>query len=142
MGEKRDTYTVFKLLDKVRSKSTGHDYIVDRVGDGGMMVSFIGLTGWFQANQFELIKEYTPLVSTPTPTTPSKDPVHRPSHYTRFKIEPIYFIMENNLPFWAGNVIKYTCRHDAKNGIEDLKKARRYLDMQIKKMEGNKEFAE
>lgn len=64
------------------------------------------------------------------------DNVHQPHHYARFKIEPITFIMENGLPFAAGNVIKYVCRHDAKNGIEDLKKARRYLDMMINQAEG------
>lgn len=69
------------------------------------------------------------------------DPVHRPNHYARFKIEPIHFIAENQLPFMAGNVVKYVCRHDAKNGVEDLKKARRYLDMMIKKAEGDAEWS-
>lgn len=69
------------------------------------------------------------------------DVIHRPSHYTRFKIEPIRFIVENRLPFMTGNVVKYVCRHDAKNGIEDLKKARRYLDMMIKEAEGDTEWS-
>lgn len=68
------------------------------------------------------------------------NPVTRPAHYRRFSIEPIRFIMENHLPFWAGNVIKYVCRWDAKNGLEDLKKARRYLDMQIRKMERDRNW--
>lgn len=33
--------------------------------------------------------------------------------------------------YCAGNVIKYICRWKHKNGIEDLKKARAYLDMMI-----------
>ncbi len=72
----------------------------------------------------------------------STDAVNRPSHYARFKIEPIHFIMENNLEFWQGNVIKYTLRWDGKDGLLDLKKARRYLDMQIKKMEGDQKWSE
>lgn len=68
------------------------------------------------------------------------DAVTTPNHYTRFKVEPITFIMENGLPFWAGSVIKYVLRYDAKNGLEDLKKARRYLDMQIAKMEGKPDW--
>lgn len=68
------------------------------------------------------------------------DPVAKPDHYRRFKFEPIRFIMENNLPFWMGNVVKYVLRAQHKNGLEDLKKARRYLDMQIAKMEGNEDF--
>lgn len=65
-----------------------------------------------------------------------------PQHYTRFKIEPIHFITENRLDWFQGNVVKYVCRHDAKNGIEDLKKARRYLDMYIKYLEGDPKWAE
>ncbi len=64
-----------------------------------------------------------------------KDAVTHPDHYARFRIEPITFIMENNLPYWAGNVIKYVCRHDAKNGAEDLRKAIRYIEMQLQLIE-------
>lgn len=59
------------------------------------------------------------------------DPVFRPHHYARYVIEPITFIAANRLSYEAGNVIKYVCREDAKNGLEDLKKARRYLDIMI-----------
>ena len=52
----------------------------------------------------------------------------RPPYYTRFRIEPLAFITMNHLDFLQGNIIKYVCRHDAKNGLEDLHKARRYLD--------------
>lgn len=69
------------------------------------------------------------------------DLVTLPVHYTRYKIEPIYFIRENNLPFWMGNVIKYVTRADAKDGLQDLKKARRYLDMEISKQEGREDYA-
>lgn len=71
-----------------------------------------------------------------------KDAVVRPNHYSRFKIEPIYFIMENGLSFAQGNVIKYVCRHEFKNGVEDLKKARRYLDMMIAQLEGSTRYAD
>lgn len=75
------------------------------------------------------------------PVVPASDPVVRPNHYARFKIEPIEFIMENDLPFWLGNVIKYSMRYDAKNGVEDLRKAERYLEMRRKQLEGDKDFA-
>lgn len=39
--------------------------------------------------------------------------------------------MENDLPYAVGNVIKYVMRYKDKNGLEDLKKARRYIDMII-----------
>ena len=61
----------------------------------------------------------------PTPTSPS--------YYSRFKIQPLDFIAANNLDFLTGNVIKYVMRHDAKNGLEDLQKARVYLDRLIQR---------
>lgn len=75
-----------------------------------------------------------------SPPATKSDAVFLPLHYARFKIEPIRFIAENDIPFMPGNVIKYVCRHDAKNGIEDLKKARRYLDMMIAKAEANEDW--
>jgi hypothetical protein len=68
-------------------------------------------------------------------TAPAEaDPVANPAHYTRYAIEPITFIMRNKLPFAVGNVVKYVLRYDAKNGIEDLKKARRYIDLLIEQL--------
>jgi TPP-dependent trihydroxycyclohexane-1,2-dione (THcHDO) dehydratase len=52
-------------------------------------------------------------------------------HYAKFKIQPTEFIHANNVPFIEGNVIKYVLRHREKNGIEDLKKARHYIDLLI-----------
>ena len=59
-----------------------------------------------------------------------------PNHYSRFVIEPIDFIERNNLGFAVGNVVKYVCRFDAKNGLEDLKKAQRYIEFLIAKANG------
>ncbi len=53
------------------------------------------------------------------------------NHYEKMKIEPIDFIMENNLSFCQGNVIKYVCRYKDKNGIQDLLKAKQYIDFLI-----------
>ena len=147
----------FKVGDLVRCRNAvgdkgleyGANYVVTRVGSDGTldvysddphMINFYGMA----PKRFEL---YDPAVYGPAPVwvTPAidafADKVYRPNHYARFEIEPIEFIMRNKLEFWQGNVVKYTLRYDAKDGIEDLKKARRYLDMQIKKMEGNMEFA-
>lgn len=68
------------------------------------------------------------------------DKTRSPPHYARMKIQPGYFIMENNLPYDVGNVIKYVCRYDAKNGLEDLEKARGYLDMMIDRMRGKADY--
>jgi hypothetical protein len=84
--------------------------------------------------------DYDNLVPGKIVNVPAKDNITLPNHYARFKIEPINFIGENKLDWFQGNVVKYTCRHDAKNGIEDLRKAIRYLEMYIEYLQGNKEW--
>jgi hypothetical protein len=67
----------------------------------------------------------------------SKDTTKTEEHY-KMAIQPIDFILENDIPFAEGNVIKYICRHKKKNGIEDLRKAKQYIDYIIEKeYEGN-----
>ena len=53
------------------------------------------------------------------------------SHYKNLAIQPVEFIHKNGLNFIEGAVVKYICRWRNKNGVEDLKKARHYLDMLI-----------
>jgi len=53
------------------------------------------------------------------------------SHYKNFKIQPIEFIHKNNLDYIQGNIIKYVCRYKDKNGVEDLEKAKHYIEMLI-----------
>tara|TARA_R100000951_G_scaffold59306_1_gene49920 strand:+ start:289 stop:495 length:207 start_codon:yes stop_codon:yes gene_type:complete len=53
------------------------------------------------------------------------------NHYKKMKIQPIDYIVENEIPYREANIIKYVSRHASKNGIEDLRKARHYLDMLI-----------
>lgn len=68
----------------------------------------------------------------------SNDPVNRPSHYTDGKIEVIDFIQDKKLGFCLGNAVKYIARagkKDPDKTIEDLKKARWYIDRQIKTLE-------
>ena len=58
--------------------------------------------------------------------------IDHPSHYNRGKIEVIDFIEDQGLSFHLGNVIKYVTRAGSKGDkLEDLKKARWYLDRYI-----------
>nr|DAP61057.1 MAG TPA: nucelotide kinase [Caudoviricetes sp.] len=58
--------------------------------------------------------------------------IYHPSHYNKGKIEVIDFIEDQGLSFHLGNVIKYVARAGAKGDkLEDLKKARWYLDRYI-----------
>mgnify|MGYP001165350692 CR=1 FL=1 len=50
-------------------------------------------------------------------------------HYKKMKVQPAYFINENNLQFAEGNAIKYICRHKLKGGAVDINKAIHYLKM-------------
>lgn len=62
----------------------------------------------------------------------NEDVINHPSHYTRGKIEVIDFIEDQQLPYHLGNVIKYIARAGYKGDkLEDLKKARWYLDRYI-----------
>ena len=53
------------------------------------------------------------------------------THYKDMKIQPAEFIHANNIGYFEGNVIKYVSRWRNKNGIEDLKKAKHYIELLI-----------
>lgn len=53
------------------------------------------------------------------------------SHYREVVIQPVEYIMANNIPYCEGNVIKYVTRWRRKGGLDDLRKARHYLDLLI-----------
>lgn len=66
------------------------------------------------------------------------DSVNRPSHYVVGGIETIDFIEAKGLDYYLGNVVKYISRAGLKykaTELEDLKKARWYLDRKIKRLE-------
>lgn len=67
------------------------------------------------------------------------DRVFRPKHYTQYTMEPFTFLMLNKIPFAEGCIIKYVMRWRQKNGIEDLRKAMRILEMMIE-MEANEDL--
>lgn len=52
------------------------------------------------------------------------------SHYKK-AIQPWDYIAANGIGYFEGNVIKYVSRWKDKAGVEDLKKARHYLDKLI-----------
>jgi hypothetical protein len=56
-------------------------------------------------------------------------------HYSKNKIQPIDYILANDMDFVSGNIIKYVTRYKHKNGVEDLKKAKHYLELLINNYE-------
>lgn len=68
------------------------------------------------------------------PTTANYDPFKVQvggDHYKRFAIQPLEYIEKNKLPFADGCIIKYVTRWRFKNGIEDLRKAKHFIDLLI-----------
>lgn len=71
-------------------------------------------------------------------TPPENDPVKHPNHYCYGRFECVEVIRELTAGasgpegFLLGNIIKYLWRYRRKNGVEDLKKARRYIEMLIR----------
>ena len=54
----------------------------------------------------------------------------KPTYYGK-GFDVIDFCLKNNLDFMQGNVIKYVTRYNKKNGIEDLEKAKEYINRLI-----------
>lgn len=72
----------------------------------------------------------------PIKFVPVKDMVNSPDHYTQGGIETYDFIRAKKLSYELGNVVKYVARASYKgNYVEDLKKARWYLDAAIRNVE-------
>lgn len=59
------------------------------------------------------------------------------NHYKDKAIQPWDYIATNGLGYFEGNVVKYVSRWRDKGGIEDLRKARHYLDKLIELEMGN-----
>jgi|TARA_R110000851_G_scaffold81883_1_gene179683 hypothetical protein len=73
------------------------------------------------------------------------DVVNQPTHYARWVIEPITYIMRNGFEFWRGNIVKYASRAGFKiyagktkeeSEIIDLEKVIRYSEMRINQING------
>lgn len=51
------------------------------------------------------------------------------SHYKDSEIQPIEYILANNLGYCESNVLKYITRHLSKDGAKDIHKAIHYLNL-------------
>lgn len=54
-----------------------------------------------------------------------------PGHYKDKAIQPWDFVVSNNLGYLEGNVIKYITRWRQKDGVQDLRKAKHYIEKLI-----------
>jgi hypothetical protein len=61
-----------------------------------------------------------------------EEKIFNPPHY-KIGVQPLDYIIANELDFLEGNIIKYVTRYKNKNGVEDLIKAKKYLDLLIER---------
>jgi hypothetical protein len=53
------------------------------------------------------------------------------THYKEFAIQPVEFCYVNGIPYLEATAIKYLCRWRLKGGIQDLEKAKHFIDLLI-----------
>ena len=68
--------------------------------------------------------------------TLEKEEITSPNHYRNGKVEPLDYIIANELDFLEGNIVKYITRYTYKGGVNDLLKARTYLEKLIEREVG------
>jgi hypothetical protein len=54
-------------------------------------------------------------------------------HYERMTVQPIDYIVGNQLGWCEGNAVKYITRHKYKNGRQDIEKAIHYLHLLLER---------
>lgn len=63
------------------------------------------------------------------------------SHYKSLKIQPVEYILANDLGWCEGNIVKYITRWRQKNGLDDIRKVIHYAEILLaeeeKKMHGS-----
>ncbi len=81
-------------------------------------------------NPWDTGRPETGVAQQPTPSR-ANDTQVAGNHYKQFKYETWDVILDWRLGYLDGNAVKYLSRWRHKNGIEDLKKARHYIDKLI-----------
>lgn len=95
---------------------------------------------WYGSSLLQLSPDHGPLpgLTYAPPTNRALDVQEGGDHYKNMAIQPFEYIHANRIGFAEGCAIKYLSRWKAKGGIEDLKKARHFIDMLIEAEEKEK----
>lgn len=100
--------------------------------EGGHMLYFAGDdNGWFEG-YFNLVSEEC--VQTSNMHHPLDQQVGG-NHYKSLAIQPIEYIVKNNLGWCEGNIVKYITRWKQKGGAADIDKVIHYANL-LKAMDG------
>lgn len=81
---------------------------------------------------------FMPVPEEPCTPTSALDIQEGGQHYKKYEIQPIEFVVKNNIPALEANALKYVVRHADKNGMQDLRKARHYLELMAEMYYGEK----
>lgn len=128
--------TKFKAGDRVR-RANGDDF-----SNGSYEVTVEKVYEYGDRTQVWLLETNTHIEGTSlVHATPTGDSVHQPNHYTQGGIETFDILKAKLTPagyegYLAGNILKYMTRYEHKNGLEDLQKAKVYLDKLIEVKQG------
>jgi hypothetical protein len=91
-------------------------------------------TGWCPDKPKRPVAQQPPAqadTKTIAPDASALDRQEGGDHYQKLKIQPIEYIHANGIPFAEGCVIKYVSRWRNKGGLNDLEKARHFIDLLI-----------
>ena len=105
----------------------GYDALAERA-----LIEYDGSKFWIDPSYLDFIEGDAPVESDDEPS--------KPAHYDT-GIDPITYMRTNYTPeqvegFLVGNVLKYITRYNKKNGVDDLRKAKHYVEMLIEELEG------
>jgi hypothetical protein len=135
------TFKVYSNGKEVSDISVGYrsieGFVSGSLGRWNNEGGFLGFKNCFIENEnmcdYDLHIAFSPAPM--PPVIKANDIQFGGDHYKSKGIEPWDYAVANKLGFLEGSVVKYVTRYKDKNGIEDLKKARHYLDKLIETLE-------
>lgn len=139
----------FKIGDKVIYKNQHKKGIVTEIKDNYVRLNDSKKMVHHSLLMYEVLKYETNGISIPTKTNIGifgeisgirYKEESTPNHYKGKNGKQVFDVLEDFLTdenvkgFYVGNIIKYVLRYEKKNGIEDLEKAKNYIDKLIEKI--------
>ena len=138
--------TIERLTKELAEKATRINELEQRIEEWkANAVRLVGENAELRRTISEMEAERNALLQTVEKAVDAAghDPVNHPAHYTAGKVECIDAIesatvgLTGGVAYCTGAAIKYLWRWSRKGGVEDLKKARWYIDRLIREMEEN-----
>lgn len=110
----------------------GGHYVVESLATSdASWITLEGVSGQYHCGCFKLSDRATTAVK----DIRALSVQHGGTHYKKLAIQPVEYIMANGIPYMEGNAIKYLTRWRDKGGVQDLNKAKHYIEMLIENEE-------